>query len=504
MRELRDDQAGALEALRQYVGKGHKRICMQAPTGYGKTVLAAALIESARAKGKRVLFTVPAISLVDQTVQSFYAHGIEDMGVMQAYHEMTDASKPVQIASVQTLMRRQMPEVDIVLLDECHRWFTAYATWLAEDGWQVPVIGLSATPWTKGLGDVYRGPWRAPKAEREQAHIIASTTGELIEKGLLSPFKVFAAPHPDLSQVRTVAGDYHEGELSRTMQEGTLVADTVETWLRLAEDRPTLCFAVDRAHAKHLQQRFEAEGVPCGYQDAYTNDIERASIRRKFHDGTYRVVCNVGTLTTGIDWDVRCISMCRPTKSDMLFVQIIGRGLRTAPGKDHCLILDHSDNHARLGFVTDIDVSYTKLKEGKAPSAERTDSIALPKECNQCGFLRSPKSSTCPQCGFKAEVVNSVKHEAGELRELKPQPKVRAVAPDFDNEMTRGTFYAELLAHALVKGYSTGWAAHKYKEKFGNWPAAQFKRLPPAGTISAYTRGYIKSRQIAYAHRPQP
>jgi superfamily II DNA or RNA helicase len=491
MRELREDQTEALEKMRSAVGEGHKRICMQAPTGFGKTVLAGALVNSALAKGKKVLFTVPALSLIDQTVDMFWKQGITEVGVIQASHQMTDWSRPVQVASVQTLMKRPMPEADIVLVDECHRWFTIYETWLSQDqGWQVPVIGLSATPWTKGLGNYYRGPFKAE--QQQQCRIVASTTADLIEKKLLSDFKVYAPNHPDLSEVKTVAGDYHEGQLSQVMRDGVLVADAVDTWLRLGERRPTLCYAVDRAHAKTLQQKFLDAGVRCGYQDAYTKDEERAHIRRDFHSGTYEVVCNVGTLTTGIDWDVRCISLCRPTKSDMLFVQIVGRGLRTAEGKDHCLILDHSDNHQRLGFVTDIDQSYTKLHEGKTPAHEnRTKGIRLPKECPKCAFLRSPKVSTCPQCGFKPEMVSSIRPDEGELRELKRTPK--PVEP-----IDRETFYAELLAYAMLKNYKLGWASNQYREKFGNWPPQQYKRIEPANSVSDYTRSWIKSRMIAY------
>ena len=495
MHELREDQNDALERLRAKIGEGHKRICMQAPTGFGKTVLAGAITRNARAKGKKVLFTVPAISLIDQTVRMFYAQGISEVGVIQAYHAMTDWSKPVQIASVQTLMKRdRLPEADIVMIDETHSWFTAYATWLSHDGFQCPVIGLSATPWTKGLGDVYKGPWTVGEGEkREQCHIIASTIADLIEAGHLSDFRVYAPTHPDLSEVKTVAGDYQKDQLSKKMQDGALVADAVDTWKRLWGKDKTLCFAVDRAHAKTLQQKFLSVGVKCGYQDAFTKDQERDQIRRDFHSGAIKVVCNVGTLTTGIDWDVRCISLCRPTKSDMLFVQIIGRGLRTAPGKDHCLILDHSDNHQRLGFVTDIDASYIKLKEGKTPAGgDRTDSIRLPKECPKCAYLRSPRISTCPQCGFKAEMVSSIKADEGELRELKRKPKVV-------EEMDRAVFYAELKAHALMRGFNSGWVSHKYREKHGNWPPPQFKSLQAAGTISEYTRGFIKSRNIAWA-----
>jgi DNA repair protein RadD len=186
----------------------------------------------------------------------------------------------------------------------------------------VPFIGLSATPWTKGLGRLY------------DKLIIAATTKQLINDGYLAPFRVFAPSHPDLTGVRTLGGDYHEGELSEAMQKGTLTADIVTTWLAKGENRPTLCFAVDRAHAKQPSRPVPGRGrAGCGYVDGNTLRRRSASKSAKTSAGRIKVVCNVGVLTTGVDWDVRCIILARPTKSEMLFVQIIGRGLRTAPGK---------------------------------------------------------------------------------------------------------------------------------------------------------------------------
>lgn len=344
-RTLRTDQTEAIGELRSAVGGGKRRICMQAPTGMGKTVIASAIVESALAKGKKVLFTVPAISLVDQTVQMFASQGIWDVGVIQASHHMTDGTQPVQVASVQTLMKRTLPQADIALIDECHKWFSFYEKWLAKDhtpAWaNIPIIGLSATPWTKGLGSWFDHFYRA------------ATTQEMIDAGHLSPFEVYSPTHPDLSDIKTVAGDYHEGQLSARMSTPKLVGDAVETWQRMWGKDRTLVYAVDCAHAKHLQEKFTAAGLRFGYQDAFTKDGERAQIKRAFHSGELQGVINIGTLTVGIDWDVRCLSMNRPTKSDMLFTQIIGRALRLAPPgtdpKEFALILDHSNNHNTLG-----------------------------------------------------------------------------------------------------------------------------------------------------------
>jgi DNA repair protein RadD len=496
MRELREDQHDAIGAMRSAFSAGHRRICMQAPTGMGKTVIASAITESARAKQKKVLFTVPAIGLVDQTVQMFYSQGIYDVGVIQADHHMTDWSKPVQIASVQTLMKRTLPQADIVLLDEVHKWFSFYEKWLSKDhmpAWaNVPFIGLSATPWTKGLGSWFDHFYRA------------ATTQQMIDAGHLSPFEVYAPDHPDLSDIKTTAGDYNEGELSARMSQPKLVGDAVDTWLRMWGKDRTLCYAVDRAHAKHLQERFVAAGVSCGYQDAFTKDDERRAIKSAFHSGEFRVVVNIGTLTTGVDWDVRCISMNRPTKSDMLFVQIVGRGLRLAPPgtdpKEYCLILDHSDNHNRLGKVTDIDTSYEGLHDGKTPPhSNRTEAIRLPKDCPKCHYLKPPKMAVCPKCGFKAEVQNTVIAAEGELRILKPKPKKAKVAGTPETQQDKTIFYAELRGHEITRGYKSGWAANQYRERIGTWPAPDMKHVSPI-TPGPATKSWIKSRMIAWAN----
>jgi superfamily II DNA or RNA helicase len=327
MRELRPDQVGLKQELREAIATGERRFVVQAPTGWGKTIVAADITESARERKKRLLFTVPAKILVDQTYEKFYEQGLRDIGVIQADHHLTDWSKPIQIASVQTLISRGLPDADVVLIDEIHKWFEFYGKWLCDPAWQQkPIMGLSATPWRKGLKNYFNKLIRA------------STTEELIEQGLLSDFKVFAPDHPDLSGVAVKAGEYHEGQLSATMQHDSgLTANIVETWLKQGRGRPTFCFAVDRAHAKLLEKQFTDAGVRTAYQDQHTKDHERKAIKRCFHDGTYEVVVSVGTMIVGTDWDVRCISDAQPTLSEMRHVQKIGRGLRTAEGKDCCI-----------------------------------------------------------------------------------------------------------------------------------------------------------------------
>jgi superfamily II DNA or RNA helicase len=442
---LRPYQNQLIEQLEQDIA-GCRHVMVQLATGGGKTVIAADIIRRMQESGKRVLFIVPALELIDQTVERFRENGITDIGVIQADHPLTDWSRPVQIASVQTLIRRKLPPIDIVFIDEAHRWFKKYLAYLAGPWGHLPVIGLTATPWTRGLRKYF------------DRLIIGATTQKLIDAGYLSNFRVYGPSTPDLSDVRTVAGDYHEGDLSKAMM---LVADVVPTWLTLGKGRPTICFAVDRTHAKHLQQEFIAAGVKAEYVDCYTDKTARKSIAERFRRGEIEVVCNVGVLTTGVDWtNIACIILARPTKSEMLFVQMIGRGLRPADGKTDLLILDHSDNHARLGFVTDIH--YDQLDNGQErKTAEPKKVEALPKKCASCNFLKPPKTLTCPACGFKPEPKCDVVNEDGELVEFTSRNTAKATTQE-----ERIEFYAELRHIQDRRGYKNGWAAHQHKNKF--------------------------------------
>ncbi|MBA3520108.1 MAG: DEAD/DEAH box helicase family protein, partial [Rhizobiales bacterium] len=171
-------QIEAEAMLRRSLLAGRKRPMLQAVTGFGKTILAASIIEAARARDKRVIFCVPAISLIDQTVEKFASQGIHCVGVMQGQHPATDARQPVQVASVQTLQRRRIPAADLVLIDEAHLRFRFVSNWMRMQDWQaVPFIGLSATPWSKGLGKDY------------DDLIVAARMPELIDRGFLAPFR---------------------------------------------------------------------------------------------------------------------------------------------------------------------------------------------------------------------------------------------------------------------------------------------------------------------------
>jgi len=477
-KELRPHQVKALDMIRQSLGSGNRRTVLQMPTGAGKTYTAAAMIQGALAKGRSVLFTVPRITLVDQAVREFEGQGIRHIGVIQADHPRRDDLAPVQVASVDTLARRGLPEKPgLAIIDEAHFRSVAVER-MAADWPDLHMVGLSATPWAKGMGLLW------------QDLRIPITMQELVDQGYLSRFVVYAPDVPDMTGVKTLAGDYHEGETAEAMSDGKLVASVVQTWLERGENRPTLVFGVNRAHAKTLQAEFERAGVAAGYCDAYTDRAEMQLYANRFRAGEYQVFCSVRKLTTGVDWAVSCIVDAAPTKSEALHVQKIGRGMRVNPGTEDLIILDHAGNSLRLGLVTDIHHD-TLDKTQRGRQEARAKAEKLPKECANCGALHAGK--VCPFCGHERKPQHGVETVDGELVELTGKAKL----PTKDEKQR---WYSGLMWIAAERGYSQGWAAHKYREKFTVWPRSLSDiTARPDQDI----QNWVKSRQIAFAKKRQ-
>ena len=460
--ELRDYQQKAIENLRASIASGNKRVVLQVPTGGGKTAIAGSIVASALGKGRKAIFTVPALSLITQTVRSFEKDGVDEIGVIQGQHWMHDPDAPVQICSVQTLARRGVPKVDLVIVDEAHVVFDLYSKWFNNPEWKdVPIIGLSATPWTKGLGKLY------------DDLVVGTTTQELIDKGYLSPFRVFAPSKPDLTGIKTVAGDYDLAGLETAMNQKKITADLVKTWIELGQDRPTLCFAVNRAHAANICDEFNRAGISAGYVDGETPLDERDDLAKQFRNGDYKIICNVGVMTTGVDLPfVSCLILARPTKSEMLYCQIVGRGLRISEGKTSPCCRS----------------SATYKKEKDEP---------LPKECPSCTYLRPARVRVCPNCGFEAKPKSNVFVVDGELAEVRGKGKTKSYFEASSPWDERELFYRELLGVANQRQYKKGWAYHQYMAKYKEKPDATFAEVPmppSAKTVSWLKHMWIKKK----------
>jgi DNA repair protein RadD len=486
-------QTAGLESLKASLRGGCSRIVYAAPTGSGKTVSAAAIVKGALAKRKRIAFTVPFVILIDQTFARLVENGADpgDMGVMQADHPLRRPAAPVQICSVQTLARRAFPQVDIVIVDEAHVRHAPIASWMKLRP-ELIFIGLTATPWTAGMGDTW------------DDLVNTTSIAELQAQGFLCRSRVFAPSHPDLADIKITAGDYDEGQLSERMSGKKIVADVVANWRENGEDRQTLCYAVDRAHAATLHDEFESACIRTAYIDGNTDRAERAEILARFSSGEIKIICSVNTLCQGIDLpDVACIILARPTKSEILYVQIIGRGLRTAPGKTDCFIFDHSDTTLQLGFVEDI--RHEKLRTAKDDRARKQRSQpertpAKPRQCISCTYLIAPGAIRCDHCGRPNHRPSSVTVKDGELAEIGAVQAKQA-----RHAIEQREFLAQLKGFAIERNYAAGWAAHKYRARFGEWPPTHIAVSTPPTPCSGTTRAWIRGQTIrfAYAQRAQ-
>lgn len=473
---LRPYQEEAIEQLRANIRRGIKNQVICIPTGGGKTLIAAHLINECFTKGKRAVMVADRTVLVDQTSAVLDAHAIPH-GVLMSSHWRRRPYERVQIASAQTIARRQWPPADLIVVDECHtQQGTVLRRIAARD---TVVIGLSATPTTKALGKHY------------DAVVTVTTTNKLIAEGHLVPYKIYAASQPDMTGVRVVAGEYDEKQtISRVLP---IVGDCVSEYLAKGNHAKWIAFCVNVDHCREVQKRMMDAGIMCELFTYQEGDEQRTQVMEEFRkaDSHIRGLISVSALSRGLDVpDVGCVILARPLRSSVAeLIQSIGRGLRPAPGKDHCVILDHGGSTVRMwdrlndiyedGITQLDDGKPKKKKEAKKPERE-------PITCSRCAHVHAPRPS-CPSCGFVYERKSNISHQAGELVEV-------AGADSTSSE--RRDLYAMLLHIAQERNYSPGWAAHKFKERTGRWPNGMAPDpIPPTQQLV----NWVRSRMIAFA-----
>jgi superfamily II DNA or RNA helicase len=293
-------------------------------------------------------------------------------------------------------------------------------------------------------------------------------------------------------------GDYVESELADRMNTDRLVGDIVVHWLKHSERRKTVVFAVSVGHSIHIRDEFVRCGVRTEHIDGTTPKAERDETLARLFRGEIDVVVNCMVLTEGWDMpDVGCCILARPTKQIGLYRQMLGRVLRPAPGKRDAIVLDHSGAVFKLGFAEDrikwtldpdIGATNRTQRRREAPGGDRIV------ECSMCGAIREG-GKECPHCGFlppkKPIEFRTVEGELGLVDRSR-----KARAPVYDAE-TRQAWHSMLIYLAQERGYKSGWAAHKYKEKFGDWPSRFTVPQPIEPTPEV--RSWVRSRYFAYA-----
>lgn len=474
-------QLAAIERIRQAMRDGHRRILFVLPTGGGKTLTAALIVGGVVAKKKKAVFAAHRVELIDQTVKSFARMGITSVGVIRSGDRRKDRSQPIQVASIQSLAKRESPEADLVVIDEAHRsCASTYQKHLFARYPDTPKLGLTATPCRvdgKPLGNAFDVIVHGP------------TYSELIAEGWIVAPLVYSTPmHADLSKVATSKGDYSQKDLEDAVNRRALIGNIYDEWWKRADGRRTVVFAVSIAHSKAVAAEFMSRGVNAEHLDGTVPDDERAAILARLESGATRVVCNFGVLCEG--WDqpsCKCIVLARPTKSLALFMQMSGRGLRPwcpcgCPAEARCpmqvlpLILDHGGCVDRHGMPHE-DREWT-LEAG----APKRVGAAPMKACPACFAFVASALMVCPYCAHEWPVPVAAEREEPEALE-----GVELALRTLEGDDARLAFFKRLAKTAQERRWKPGAVLHRFEEKFGE--------LPPRKWWLALKRGVKADRE---------
>ncbi len=372
---------------------------VEASVGAGKSVLIAELCRRAIAAhpATRILMCVHVKELIQQNLQKLLAVWPgAPVGVYSASVGSRQLGRPITYATIGSVAKRahQLGQVDLLLIDECHLVSPSETTMYRRliDDLRRYCPAMRVIGWT---GTAFRGNGVRLTHAGLFTHIAARVTmRELLDQAFLAPL-VVPEVHTQLSTegVRLSGGDYVVSQLEAAVNRADLVAAACAELARLAAERRSwLVFCATVKHAQAVAaQLASVHGVRCQVVSAQTPPAERDRVIGDFKAGRIRALVNVAVLTTGFDAPmVDCVALLRPTKSPVMYVQIAGRGMRTADGKTDCLWLDFTSTTADLGPVDQIR-GRDPAPPGQAPF----------KYCDDCGEKAAVMALVCADCGFQ-------------------------------------------------------------------------------------------------------
>lgn len=477
---LRKYQEDILNALREQFKSNKRSVVLYAPTGGGKTEVAIALLNAARQKQNRSAMILDRVVLVNQTSERLDKYKI-DHSILQAGHWRFRPYEYIQVCSAQTLEKRgRMEQVSLLIIDECHAVRKQTVEFIKANP-HVKVVGLSATPFTKGMGRVYDG-------------IVSTiTTKDLVEQGVLCPLRVYISKEIDMTGAKKVGGEWTSADA--TERGLKIVGDIVSEWVKktheiYGEPRKTVVFSAGVEHGTELARKFQEAGykfVCISYRD---DDEFKKQIIEEFKkpDSTIQGLIATDILTKGFDVpDTHIAISARPfSKSLSSHIQQMGRVMRGAPGKSFGTWLCFSGNYLR--FMDDWNDIYengvNSLNDDKEKTKkEKTEEEKKESKCPQCSALWEKGCRACVYCGFMRTSPNKVASVPGELKELQVSSKSE-----------RQRFWSMCRYKIAVDGWSQGRGSHTFKDKFGMWPNGlddnQF--LHPDEQFEAFVKEQLK------------
>ncbi|HEV8034516.1 DEAD/DEAH box helicase [Yoonia sp.] len=492
---LRDYQASAIDGLRDAIRGGKKRLILCAGTGAGKTLTAAHLLREASRKGSYALFIVDRVALVDQTSAVFDEYGIPH-GIVQGINDRWMPYENVQVCSAQTLAKRSLPRApSLIVVDECHAQYKATLQYMEKHPDAVK-IGLTATPFTKGMGDHWD----------DVVNVIP--TRRLIEGGHLIEPKIYVAKSPEDAELGLNSyGEFSDASAATAGIQ--IIGDVVSEWVGKTNEHfggpaKTIVFSPTVEHGRELCAAFRAAGYnfqQISYLDR--DDSERAEKIAEFRKPNSQIMglVSCGVLTKGFDVpDVKVGISCKPyRKSLSSHMQEIGRIMRTHPDKSLALWLCHSGNVERFAMET-----YDVWENGAGELDKATKRDSQPRErnevqrekvvCPSCsGAMRGP---TCTVCGFEKPARSGVHVVEGELQQfsmhdaMQPRSGLRADCLKEPRKVYEGALSYAVDHTRKGEDAARKWAAGIWR---GVYPTAKLPfgwydmPIPRAADVAAYS-----------------
>lgn len=456
---LRPDQERMANEAMAHLERG-VNVALQAQTGSGKTVTAAAIIRTVVDVGWSVVFLVHRRELLHQSVRALAAVGI-DPAIVDTNHD-PDPMAPVHVCSIDTLKARKgrlaiwLQTIRLVVIDEAHHAVAPGWRSLLEAMPNARRLGLTATPFRgdgKPLGDLFDEAVRGP------------SVAELTAAGFLCPAEVWApVMNLDLSGVKISRGDYVQSDLDRVMDNDAITRMAMDQYSARMPGKPAIAFCVSVDHAKHVADAFARLG---GWNavsvDGSMSTEERDAAIRGLADGRIQVLTSCMIVSEGTDIPVVAGAIkLRPTKSMLLYRQQVGRVLRPSAGKAHACVIDLADN-VKLHGMPDADLDWS-LRHGLIPTARPT--IRCP-ACHR-RFAAGPK---CPTCGrqFRSYAAPTMMRRIDQMDD-----SALRLIPLADLERAARS-ELDLIRIAKARCYASGWLYHA-KQRLAARLAKQYEQ----------------------------
>jgi DNA repair protein RadD len=456
---LRDYQLQLLADLRTAL-RTHRRVCAVMPTGAGKGQTIGAIARGAAGKGRRVLVLAHRAELIEQLSATVRAWGLEPDLIAPGYQLQ---GRQVAVGSVQTVVRRlaQLPAPDVIIQDEAHHLVAGNVWGQIINAWPgAHLIGKTATPERldgKGLGVEAGGFF--------EALVLGPSAAWLVEQGWLARPRVFSWPGARNSKLHRRMGDFDLEEAARAFGGRAAIGDAVSHYRRRLHPATAICFCCTIQHAEQMATAFRADGIRAAAVSGGTPAEERRRLIAGLGTGEVEVLTSCMIISEGTDIpSVGGAILMRPTASLSLYLQMVGRALRPAPGKREAVILDHVGNAHRLGLPTD-------EREWNLAGRRKREGVSIPiKDCPLC-FCSCPSAAQqCPDCGHlflseeRDEQRRGLQQLEGELVEIvagahRPRPRQQP-QPRRRSPSAGCRTFEQLQKREQERGYKPGWAKH--------------------------------------------